>query len=412
MKKIALILAILCISANCLHSEDIFPYNLFNECFSEYRFEINNTTKIDSIVKEIDDKLPIDNKALYFENVDEKLIDSLIYSVKYKRLIYKISFINCQFKEMPLSVRKLINLTSLHFIRCDSLISLNGFNTTNTLFLVTLESCRIKELPEGLDKIYSFLFLMLDFPNDFTGFDLNKELEKFSERKNILNLFIKYKQLGKFPESLFKLTNLQSLMFFTDSSLYFPPRFDELTNLLEIRTSNNSQKVIESFDKGERHIFGCFGDNNFFNEEIDEIEHETGKYCLISGKRTPFRYKVEIDTNTIRGFAFFYIKDYAYPDSRMTYKFNENEIIFHIDTIQDNIKFEITKLKDSDSVKVFIAEYNTEVPLYSYEYKKGGIILDFKDLKKFQYNFIVQINEKRFILNLILVDNGVNKMKY
>ncbi len=407
MKKIALILAILCISANYLQAEDIFPYYIFNNLCGEYRYEIGKTTKLDSIGKEIDSIRPLDNIALYFENVDNKTIDSVINSVRRFRFIYKISFINCHFKEMPLSVRKLINLTCLHFIRCDSLISLNGFNTTNTLFLVTIESCRIKELPEGLDKIYSFLFLMLDFPNDFAGFDLNKELDKFSERKNILNLFIKYKQLGKFPESLFKLTNIQSLMFFTDSSVYFPPRFDEFSNLLEIRTSNNNQKVIESFDKSERHIFGCFGDNYIFDEEYPESE--VGKYCLISGKRTPFRYKVEIDTNTIRGFSFFYKKDYAYPDSRMTYKLNENEIIFHIDTIQDNIKFEITKLKDSDSVKVFVAEYKTEVPLYSYKYIKGGIILDFKDLKKFYYNFIVQINEKRFILNLILVDNGVRE---
>lgn len=406
MKKITLVLAILYISLNSLHAEPTFPYSLFSNWFSDYRYEINKTTKLDSLVNEIDSIRPLDNIALYFENVENKTIDSVINSVRRFRFIYKISFINCHFKEMPLSVRKLINLTCLHFIRCDSLISLNGFNTTNTLFLVTLESCRIKELPEGLDKIYSFLFLMLDFPNDFTGFDLNKELDKFSERKNILNLFVKYKLLDKFPESLFKLTNLQSLMFFTDSSVYFPPRFDELINLLEIRTSNNSQKVIESFDKGERHIFGCFGDNNFFNEEIDEIEHETGKYCLISGKRSTFRYKVEIDTNTIQGFAFTYIKDNAYPDSRMTYKFNENEIIFHIDTIQDNIKFEITKLKDSDSVKVFVAEQGTDVPLYSYEYKRGAIILDFKELKETMYNFIVQINEKRFILILTLADNG------
>ena len=231
MKKITLVLAILYISLNSLHTEPTFPYSLFSNWFSDYRYEINKTTKLDSLVKEIDSIRPLDNIALYFENVDNRTIDSVINSVRRFRFIYKISFINCHFKEMPLSVRKLINLTCLHFIRCDSLISLNGFNTTNTLFLVTLESCRIKELPEGLDKIYSFLFLMLDFPNDFTGFDLNKELDKFSERKNILNLFVKYKQLDKFPESLFKLTNLQSLMFFTDSKLYFPPRFNELTNL-------------------------------------------------------------------------------------------------------------------------------------------------------------------------------------
>ncbi len=404
MKKIALILAILYISANFLHAERIFPYTIFSNWCGEYEYEIDKTTKLDSIVKEIDSILPLDNISLYFKNVDEKTIDSLIYSVKRKRFINEITFNYCNFKKMPLSVRKLINLTSLHFIRCDSLISLNGFNTTNTLFVVTLESCRIKELPEGLDKIYSFLFLMLDFPNDFTGFDLNKELEKFSDRKNILNLFVKYKLLDKFPESLFKLTNLQSLMFFTDSKLYFPPRFDELKNLVEVRTSNDNQRVIESFYQGKYFIMGGFNIHSLFDEE--DPDPEAGKYCLISGQRSTFRYKVEIDTNTIQGFAFFYIKDNAYPDSRMTYKLNENEIIFHIDTIQDNVKLEITKLKDSDSVKVFIAEYKTEIPLYSYEYKKGGIILDFKDLKKFQYNFIVQINEKRFILNLILVDNG------
>ncbi len=317
MKKFIYILFTLLIITNKMMAEELFPNILYSNCSSSIeKIVINEFTNIDSLVREYNNKIPKLDVTLSFYNTDTKIIDSTISLLKVHRLILDISFHNCTFKILPYSIRKLSSLTGLHFNSCDSLVSLNGFNTTNTLFLVTLESCRIKELPEGLDKIYSFLFLMLDFPNDFTGFDLNKELDKFSERKNILNLFVKYKQLDKFPESLFKLTNLQSLMFFTDSSVYFPPRFNELTNLLEIRTSNNSQKVIESFDKGERHIFGCFGDNNFFNEEIDEIEHETGKYCLISGQRTQFRYKVEIDTNTIQGFAFTYIKDNAYVVKR------------------------------------------------------------------------------------------------
>ena len=90
--------------------------------------------------------------------------------------------------------------------------------------------------------------MILEFPNNFNGFNLNSELLKFNKRNNIIDLFVKYKLLNEFPESLFNLISLQSLIFYSDDSLYFPHKFDRLNNLIYIITTAKKIDVVESLD--------------------------------------------------------------------------------------------------------------------------------------------------------------------
>ncbi len=424
MRKLILLFIMIMVYYTSLFSEPIFPELLFPELLflsdnSKREFyTIDNQNDFNRIKDSINRKRDLCYIILTIKNIDDnKIVDSIINSIERQKYIIDISFHNCNFKELPYSMRKLDNLTGMHFFECDSLITLDGFNSTSTLFLLTFIDCRINELPEGTEKIKSMLYLMLDFPNDFSGFDLNKELDKFSRRKNILNLCIKYKLLDKFPDSLFKLTNIQTLLFYSDSKLYFPPRFDELNNLVETNTSNCNNNVINSISKGENYNFGSYNEYGII-EEKNNKEYKKYKIELCDKPKLSMLYKPDqrdketyhLQSNMIE---FIYSKNRIYNNLNIEYKFYNREILLNLDTANATANIKISNIGKNDSVKVYLTKDSimTAKPFINYEYTNDGILLDFKEFDRKYYFLHIDINKTNYIIRLIFTDNLSQKQK-
>lgn len=188
----------------------------------------------DSIVGNNHDQMPRNRSLINvtFIELDEKSIDSIITSLDRNPYIYGICFVGCPIRKLPSSAKKLPRLVAIAFDGCDSIETLDGFNTVGYNFLLSFYDCKINHLPCGTENLCASLYLALEFPCEFEGFDLNRELKKFEKRKNITQLLIIHSKLDEFPEEIFKLTNLQSLIFLSNKNIKYPDRFSELPNLM------------------------------------------------------------------------------------------------------------------------------------------------------------------------------------
>lgn len=364
-------------------------------CLSNVYIEIHNNTNFDSlniVMEKIFKEKNLCNFDLDIYNMDESLIDSLIYQIEYKHRIVSIRFNNSPIKKIPFSIRKLINLYSISFINCDSIKSLNGFNSTNTMFSITFENCRIKELPEGTEKLIPMLQLMLEIPDDFDEFNLNDELSKFTKRKNIINLFIKYKILKKFPESLFELLSLQTLIFFSNDDLYIPLKFDKLLNLNNLYITNLNDDLLKSLENKE---FPQWYGKLQLTE--DSTAYVYDKYSFMSKLRAPIYYKDEPQKKSRWNIKKSYMYTYYQDGSRVkNFKFGKYDVKMVPDTVKNTLTFFFNNADDIDSIKMYLIDYNSRKIVKTYNFNKDKAILDLNDFSDGVYFIMFEIKGEHY----------------
>jgi len=244
------------------------------------------------------------------------------------------------------------------------------------MFSLFFENCRIRELPEGIEKLKPMLMLMLEFPDDFDELNLNNELSKFTKRKNIINLFIKYKQLKEFPESLFELVSLQRLFFISNDSIYCPNKFDELTNLNTLNLTKMKNNDIKT--------------NLTFPE--DTIEYWNLKSNLRFIRRAGSTY-YEVTKWNIE-------KTYLYPYQKVAssvqkFEFEGYELTMTADTVKNHLTLYAPNIKETDTVEIYLIDYNKRDLQKTYKFNKDGTIFDLNEFPDGWYYYIISINNKQ-----------------
>jgi len=367
--------------------------------------KIDSSSNFDSVQNVISNIQFERKKLIYltFSSVNEHLINTYIDSIERKSLIIGIHLIDCPIKKLPFSIRDLINIHSLRLERCDSIQSLNGFNSSQTLFSLFFENCKIKELPEGVEKLIPLLRLMLEFPDDFKDFDINNELEKFSKRKNIFNLYIKYYQLKEFPENILELTTLQTLIIFSNNNIKYPDNYDKLVNLNELRIcyiidddiNPNTLKLGKVFIN-HFHYFLEFYYKNGSRYDKNPYERFKYPYLYLKGVKYLYIYKDLPPLPPIPYTSKLYIFGL-----NSKYKDEDCEINFKADTINKHLTLFIPTVKESDSVRIYISEHNKDTPLQTYEFNKNGTLIDLSKFKKDEYRLNLYINNKPVIFIML-----------
>lgn len=367
--------------------------------------KIDSSSNFDSVQNVISNIQFERKKLIYltFSSVNEHLINTYIDRIERRSLIIGIHLIDCPIKKLPFSIRDLINIHSLRLERCDSIQSLNGFNTSQTLFSLFFENCKIKELPEGVEKLKPLLRLMLEFPDDFKDFDINNELEKFSKRKNIFNLYIKYYQLKEFPENILELTTLQTLIIFSNNNIKYPDNYDNLVNLNELRIcyiveddfNPNTIKLRKSFINNYHYFLDYYYKNG---TRYDKNPYERFKYpyLYLKGVKYLYIYKDLPPLPPIPYTSKLYIFGL-----NSKYKDEDCEINFKADTINKHLTLFIPTVKESDSVRIYISEHNKDTPLQTYEFNKNGTLIDLSKFKKDEYRLNLYINNKPVIFIML-----------
>ena len=103
-------------------------------------------------------------------------------------------------------------------------------------------------MPEGISDSYSYVNLILKFPDDFSGFDLNAELKKFHKNENLRMLTVDYPSLKVFPESIFDFKSLRLLEFERCAIDSIPDNFDKFKMLYFLKLPP-SIKNLEDYPK-------------------------------------------------------------------------------------------------------------------------------------------------------------------
>lgn len=194
------------------------------------------------------------NASIEFSAMNKEQIDSSFALITQKENIRTLIFRNCSFQELPDSLNSLTSLDAIHFIECDSLKSLGKFDPVVPIFEFYYYGCQISSLPEGIEKIHPLVRLLLHLPDTLFHFNLNKELGKFSKRNNLIDLSIRGKRIAEFPENIFTLTSLRSLMFETLEGLCYPRKYDKLVNLLKLTLTCWNEEVENSARKNSNFI--------------------------------------------------------------------------------------------------------------------------------------------------------------
>ena len=211
-------------------------YNFFEKVDS-----INsNTSKIDSILKYSISPYFV----LSFNNMDDTQIMEVIRDLERNSLTYNIlglQFIDCPIKHVSKEFKMCSNLYMLSFEKCDSITSFKDYNTSAQIFSIIFDNCAIKELPSDIENLKPYIRLGLAFPEDFEDFNLDKELTKFKRRNNLFDIAVFYKRCKQFPKTIFNLKALQTIAFYSEDILYYPPRFNELPNLINLFISCEGQ---------------------------------------------------------------------------------------------------------------------------------------------------------------------------
>ena len=314
-----------------------------------------------------------------FDSMSESQIDSsirILYRNSYSQEIIGINIKNSPIKKIPESFKLCDNLYGINFIKCDSISSFTDFNTTARIFAVTFDNCRIEKLPDGIENLLSYVRLSLGFPVDFSGFDLDQELKKFEKRNNIFDMAIVYAKCDKFPETIFNLKALQTLIFISKGIEDYPDRFDSLQNLTGLYLSARSK--IESINE-EICAFKIINtEENSFLWEQDGFP--VGFYKFIYDNSNFFLHPsnkiaendylsnntILFDQSEIDSVSFIFQKRVAIVSR------NEREGFI-------NIKFPDLKDEDSAQIKIFIDEFKPS--LFEIKVVQDEYLIDLRDIE-------------------------------
>ncbi len=165
------------------------------------------------------------NVIIMFIEMNEEEIEKAMNLLLYSPTIMGIDFYKCNIKKIPdITIMQFFpTLKYITFIECDSIASIKSLRHYDFIDLSFI-NCRIKHLPEGIQDSYYVCNLTLDFPDDFEGFDANKELKKFNNR-NLTRLKISYPKLSEFPESVFNFDQLRILSINKSLIKHIPDKF-------------------------------------------------------------------------------------------------------------------------------------------------------------------------------------------
>lgn len=354
-----------------------FPVNNIFRFRPDYSFNIKNVHDIDNYVKKMDSLIGEDGytwsdnlySSICFENLNEKQIDSVIHEIHDPRLIVELVFKNCPIKMIPDSVKLLYDLYSISFNNCDSIRNMNGFNSNFPVFGINFNNCKINQLPDGIENFGSMLRLMIRVPVDANKLDIDKELRKFRKRKNIIDLFIKYDKLSDFPNSIFQLSSLQTLIFYSRCIKHYPADFDKLNNLMYLYISSFDDRVDESAKKNKnlqflKRLNTGDSDTNFMNF----------KYNFEWG-RCEFSNTLEHNSNHHLIFS----PGGLVTDYTNVYGINNKEILIKVENIKQIISIYFKDAKPSDKLLVQITDKKNKI-LFNGRIKNRNCELDLKDL--------------------------------
>lgn len=169
-----------------------------------------------------------------FDNMEEVRIENMLVSLASRFEIRILRFRNCTFRKLPNSLNRLMKLEAIHFIECDSLKSLGKFDPITPIFEFYFFNCKIPNLPDGIEKLHPMVRLLIHLPDTLNRLNLDTELSKFTRRNNLIDLAIRGKDIAEFPESIFTLSSLRTLIFESTKTIRFPYKFDKLFNLLKL----------------------------------------------------------------------------------------------------------------------------------------------------------------------------------
>jgi hypothetical protein len=344
-----------------------YPHAVYNN-MADTIFNINavnDIIQINYLFDSLDAKFEISSKtiALSFNKLDENQIDSSIKLFKYKNCIQQISFLECPIKKLPDSFNLLYYVNKIQFRKCDSIVSMNNFNSDYSIICINFINCRIKKLPDGLENIFPMLSLILILPDDFNGMSINNELLKFEKRKNIIDLFIRYSQLDKFPESIFNLINLQTLFFIGNNIIYYPAEFDKFVNMRQIYISCNDDRVEESAKKiTTLNYFRRLRNGDFKSElSLDHIltDCRSDKSKIIDSQHRLFFTKKFYTSKNALDFSL---------------QLDNHNIFIEPNPVEGNIKLNFKDLKTNDVVNVTFSD-STDKFLYSAKEKINTAVI-------------------------------------
>lgn len=223
-------------------------------CYDYAAFNINASSDLKSITKTIDSlernsRMMDSYILLVFESMNEKEIDNAIfrlYEFKSLKNVHSVSFVDCDIKYLPFSLRYIKNLEDIAFFRCNKIESLSGFNSNIPYFQISFINCHINKLPRGIEEWSSLLYLYIINDDDFSNFDVNSSLEKFKHSDNLISLMLVYKHLNEIPKSLLELKSLRYLGLFTSKINKFSFKNNKLNNLKILNTNINEQYLFET----------------------------------------------------------------------------------------------------------------------------------------------------------------------
>ena len=330
-----------------------------------------------------------------FNNMNENQIDSAICQINSKKLSYRIISItitNSSIKKIPKSLNFFKNLSTLRFDYCDNISSFTDFNTTARIFAVKFYNCRIKKLPDGIENLKSYIRLSLEFPVDFSGFDLDQELKKFEKRNNIFDMAIVYAKCDKFPETIFNLKALQTLVFISKEIDYYPKRFNELPNLFTLITTGDDD--LKHFCENINYCFIIDPKNNFLNTDFENYLNHL--YIDIFANPNTIHYIDNIEENRkrkIREEQEDYVSEFKVladdvADSTK-FSFKNSSVILSRGEIEGMLNIEFPDLMQSDSARILLYKKKGMKPYYDIQVIKNYYQLDMRSIQGFVIKIIV-----------------------
>lgn len=366
-------------------------------------------------------------KIKFNEMNSDQIAHSLVLLYPYSNYITTLSFQKCHISELPYEVSNYILVNNISFIECDSLKNISNFIPVSNIISVAFINSKISKLPVGVEYLNPFLRLIISLPEDFTDMNLTKELKRFDFRKNILSLYIRYKQCKIFPEEILNFSPLQFLVFFSKYINKYPYNLSNLTNLQFIYLSSNNIKSENIFDNlnDNRYLFyknsmrklkyyklidyedsyelsPFDSDLYFLKTDVVDVFYSNLPICS-----SPENYIEEERTD-----YYIYIKDFSFilngnihSDTRKEKFVIANiNFIFRINKRNNKLLLEFENLKRTDSFNAIMTINNTKQEL---KLSENQIELDLSEIfsnseKKKDNQFLplkIKINdyEKRFL---------------
>jgi hypothetical protein len=371
-----------------------------------YTLDINSNTNLDSIMKEL--KVINEKRQYYFcisfYGLNEIQLDEFCSKFFFREYVAKIDLFNCPIKVIPLSFREFNKLHYIGFHKCNNIESMENVNYSNPIFLLSFERCNISRLPKGIENWKSMLYLKIGISYDYYKFDLDSSLVKFSNRNNVMNLLIYYKNLKEFPKSLFELTALRHLTFYCNPKIKLY-KTNKLINLVELETNldgnnlldekvfNNLQyytnfnKMFSSVDSIPDYFRSDFiRSNSYYDDKIDLYRNEGQKlqdsalnavWMKISNYE--FQFSPWVEEYKIDGYKF----NFTYkPDDRF-------------------FKIMCKNIKNNDKINIIIKDsYTSEEFMILSMKNEEEYTIDLTKYPNYYFDMIFNINGKSIVYKL------------